>query len=80
MSPVSGSFEGFPPTFLVTGTRDLLLSSTATTQTKIRSAGSIADMIVLEGVGHGDYANPLNSPESRYTYRELNKFLLQHLS
>jgi acetyl esterase/lipase len=80
VSPLYGSFEGFPPTFLVTGTRDLLLSATARTHTKIRAAGSIADLIVLEGVAHGDYANPLNSPESRFTYSELNKFLLQHLS
>jgi acetyl esterase/lipase len=80
VSPLYGSFEGFPPTFLVSGTRDLLLSATARTQTKIREAGSIADLIVLEGVGHGDYGNPLNSPESRFTYSELSKFLLQHLS
>jgi acetyl esterase/lipase len=80
VSPVYGSFEGFPPTFLVSGTRDLLLSATVRTHTKIRAAGSIADLLVLEGIGHGDYGNPLNSPESRFTYAELNKFLLQHLS
>jgi acetyl esterase/lipase len=80
VSPVYGSFDGFPPTILVTGTRDLLLSATARTHTRIRQAGSIADLIVLEGIGHGDYGNPLNSPESRFTYSELNKFLLQHLS
>ena len=80
VSPIYGSFEGFPPTFLVTGTRDLLLSATARTQTKIRQAGGIADLLVLEGIGHGDYGNPLNSPESRFTYSELNKFLLHHLA
>ena len=50
------------------------------TQTKIRQAGGIADLIVLEGIGHGDYGNPLNSPESRFTYSELGNFLLQHLA
>jgi acetyl esterase/lipase len=80
VSPLYGSFDGFPPTFLITGTRDLLLSATARTHARIRAAGSIADLIVLEGIGHGDYGNPLNSPESRFTYSELNKFLLQHLS
>jgi acetyl esterase/lipase len=79
VSPVYGSFEGFPPTFLVTGTRDLLLSATVRTHAKIRSAGSVADLLVLEGVAHGDYGNPLDSPESRFTYAELGKFLLQHL-
>lgn len=80
VSAVYGRFDAFPPTFLVTGTRDLLLSATVRTHTRIRAAGSIADLVVLEGIGHGDYGNPLDSPESRFTYSELNKFLLQHLS
>ena len=79
VSPVYGSFEGFPPTYLVTGTRDLLLSATARTHAAIRSAGSIADLLVLEGVAHGDYGNPLDSPESRFAYAELGKFLSTHL-
>ena len=79
VSPLFGSFDGFPPTFLVSGTRDLLLSATARTHTKIRQSGGIADLIVLEGVGHGDYGNPLDSAESRFTYSELGKFLRQHL-
>jgi acetyl esterase/lipase len=80
VSPLYGDFDGFPPTFLVTGTRDLLLSATARTHTKIRRAGGVADLLVLEGIAHGDYGNPLNSPESRFTYAELNKFLLEHLA
>jgi len=80
VSPLYGSFDGFPPTFLVSGTRDLLLSATVRTHTGIREAGSIADLIVLEGASHGDYGNPLDSPESRFTYSELNAFLLQHLA
>ena len=80
VSPVYGSFDGFPPTFLVSGTRDLLLSATVRTHNRIREAGSVGDLIVLEGASHGDYGNPLDSPESRYTYAQLNAFLLQHLA
>lgn len=80
VSPIYGGFDGFPPTMLVTGTRDLLLSSTARTHTKIREAGPIADLHVLEGASHGDYMNPLDSPESRFIYGELNGFLIEHLS
>jgi acetyl esterase/lipase len=80
VSPLYGSFDGFPPTFLVSGTRDLLLSATVRTQVKIRQSGGIADLIVLEGTSHGDYGNPLNSAESRFTYSELGKFLLHHLA
>ncbi len=79
ISPVYGDFTGFPPTFLVTGTRDLFLSNTVRTHTKLRAAGVTADLLVFEGVSHGDYAAEATSPESLLTYAELNSFLLQHL-
>jgi hypothetical protein len=41
---------------------------------------STGESIALEGVSHGDYGNPLHSPECHFTYAELGKFLLQHLS
>ncbi len=79
ISPIYGDFSGFPPTFLVTGTRDLFLSNTVRTHTKLRAAGVTADLLVFEGVSHGDYALEATSPESLLTYAELDKFLLQHL-
>ena len=79
LSPVYGEFHGFPPTFLVTGTRDLFLSNTARAHTKMRAAGVAADLLVFEGVSHGDYAFEPTSPESLQTYAELNAFLLRHL-
>jgi len=79
ISPIYGDFTGFPPTFLVTGTRDLFLSNTVRTHTKLRAAGATADLLVFEGVSHGDYAAEATSPESLLTYAELNSFLLQHL-
>jgi acetyl esterase/lipase len=39
ISPIYGDFTGFPPTFLVTGTRDLFLSNTIRAHTKLRTAG-----------------------------------------
>lgn len=79
ISPVYGDFTGFPPTFLVTGTRDLFLSNTVRVHTKLRAAGVTADLLVFEGVSHGDYALEPTSPESLLTYAELDTFLLQHL-
>ncbi len=79
ISPVYGDFTGFPPTFLVTGTRDLFLSNTARTHTKLRAAGVTADLLVFEGVSHGDYAIEATSPESALTYTDLDAFLLRHL-
>jgi len=39
ISPVYGNFTGFPPTFLVSGTRDLWLSNTVRVQHKLLQAG-----------------------------------------
>ena len=79
ISPVYGDFTGFPPTLLVTGTRDLFLSNTVRAHTKLPAAGVTADLLVFEGVSHGDYALEATSPESLLTYAELDSFLLQHL-
>lgn len=80
ISPIYGDFSGFPPTFLVTGTRDILLSATARTHVKIREAGSVADLLVYEGIAHADYAREMASPESHHVYSELDQFLLTHLT
>jgi acetyl esterase/lipase len=79
ISPVYGSFHGFPPTYLITGTRDLFLSATARTHRKLRAAGVEADLHVYESQSHGDYFAVMNSPESHEHYTELNAFLLKHL-
>ena len=78
-SPHYGKVDGFPPTLLVTGTRDLLLSNTARTHIKLRQASVVADLLVYEGVSHGDYIAVMDSPESYHAFAELNAFLLQHL-
>ena len=48
VSPHYGKVDGFPPTLLVTGTRDLLLSNTARTHIKLRQAGVVADLLVYD--------------------------------
>ena len=80
VSPLYGDFHGFPPTLLVTGTRDLLLSATARAHIKLRQAGVVADILVYEGMSNGDYGVEAASPESLHAYAELNAFLLQHLN
>ncbi len=79
ISPVYGSFEGFPPTYLVTGTRDMLLSDTVRVHRKLRGADAVADLNVYEGLSHAGYMIVANSPESQQVYSELNAFLLRHL-
>ena len=79
LSPVYGDFVNFPPTILVTGTRDMFLSDTARTHQKIRASGGTADLLVFEGLSHAGYLFDLASPESRQTYQEISDFLKAHL-
>lgn len=81
ISPVYGDFTGFPPTYLVSGTRDLFLSNTARTHQKLRAAGVVADLLVFEGLAHAEYMYPdlLETEESKQVYGELNGFLLKYL-
>lgn len=79
ISPLYGDFDRFPPTYLVSGTRDMLLSDTVRAHRKLRAAGVVADLNVYEGVSHADYLIAADSPESQQVYSELNAFLLRHL-
>ena len=79
ISPVYGDFTGFPPTYLVTGTRDMLLSDTARVHRQLKTAGVVADLNVYEGLSHAEYAMLVGSPENLQTYGELAQFLAAHL-
>jgi acetyl esterase/lipase len=79
LSPIYGSFEGFPPTILISGTRDMLLSNTVRAHRKLRAAGVEADLHVYEGQSHADYMKSFPSPESRDALREIARFFDKHL-
>nr|ADH59413.1 esterase [uncultured bacterium] len=80
VSPIFGDFTGLPPTYLITGTRDLLLSDTVRAHRALRRAGIAAELHVYEGQGHADYIVAMKTPESAEHYAELNRFVLEHLS
>ena len=79
VSPIYGDFGGFPPSYLISGTRDLMLSDTVRVHRKLRRAGVEADLHVYEGQSHADYLKVFNAPESSEHFAELNAFLLKHL-
>jgi acetyl esterase/lipase len=79
LSPVYGDFKGFPPTYLVTGTRDIVLSDTVRVQRKLLQAGIPTQLVVVEGAPHGSLSN-VDIPEVAEAYREGGKFLDVHLS
>ncbi|UCF34006.1 MAG: alpha/beta hydrolase, partial [Phycisphaerales bacterium] len=59
LSPVNGDLKGFPPTILISGTRDLLLSDTVRMHRALREAGVEADLHVYDGQAHADYMQNL---------------------
>lgn len=80
LSPIYGDLSGFPPTLLVTGTRDLFLSNTIRMHLKLRDAGNIADLIVLEGLAHAQYLMVPDAPETRRYFNMSQGFFDQFLA
>jgi epsilon-lactone hydrolase len=80
ISPLYGDFSDFPPTYLVSGTRDMLLSDTVRVHRKLREAGVIADLNVFEGLPHGAYVGVPGSREYNGTFFDLKDFLATHLT
>lgn len=81
LSPVNGDLKGFPPTILISGTRDLLLSDTVRMHRALRKADVEADLHVYDGQTHADYLQNLTRqvPECEDAQRELFKFFDKHL-
>lgn len=79
LSPVYGDFQGFPPTILTTGTRDLFLSNTVRVHRKLRRAGIEADLNVYEGQSHEQYDVDPHAPETKEAMMEIARFLDKHL-
>lgn len=79
LSPVYGEFDFFPPTMLVSGTRDLFLSNTVRVQAKLLEADRPVDLLVLEGVSHcGYYLYGETEPALLY-HSQAEKFWQEHL-
>jgi acetyl esterase/lipase len=79
LSPIFGDMHGFPPTYLITGTRDLLLSSTVRVHRKLRRAGVEAVLYVHEGMPHGVWNRDVTAPETKEGFEEIARFFGLHL-
>jgi epsilon-lactone hydrolase len=79
LSPVYGDMQGFPPTILTSGTRDLLLSNTVRVHRKLRQAGVDAILQVFEGQSHAQYYRDDTSPEAKDAFEEIAGFFDRHL-
>jgi epsilon-lactone hydrolase len=70
--------KGYPPAFLLTGTRDMCLSQTAVLQQKLREAGVETELDLYEGMWHAFHMN-LDMPESRTALNHIARFFESHL-
>lgn len=80
VSPIYGSFAGFPPTLLLTGTRDLFLSNTIRVDRKLRDAGRHSELIVYEGLSHGRYIAGPDFDETRTALKDIATFFNTNLA
>ena len=82
LSPINGDLgRGFPPTYLRTGTRDLLLSDTVRMHAALRKAGVEADLYVGDGMPHGGFDGMMAStPEDADARADFVKWLAKHFN
>ncbi len=77
VSPIFGDFAGFPPTFITSGTRDLLLSDSVRLATAMRADDVEVDLRVWEGMWHVfEFYREL--PEARASMQQVASFLSDH--
>lgn len=76
LSPLFGDVTGFPPTLLISGTRDLYLSNTVRMHRKLRESGVDADLHIFDARPHAGYGN---APEEAAVAAETGAFVARHV-
>ena len=69
----------FPPSLLISSTRDYFLSSVVFTHSELTRLGVDADLHIWEGLEHGFLLNNPEFPESQQAYDVIVKFFDRHL-
>lgn len=77
LSPLFGDFtKGFPPSIILSGTRDLFLSDNVRMHRALRRAGLPSELHVFEAAAHGRYLGA--APEERDYENEVRRFVDEH--
>ena len=69
----------FPPSLLISGTRDFLLSDVIATHRQLTRLGVEADLHIWEGLGHATFAFNPRLPESDDVHEVIVRFFEMHL-
>ncbi len=78
LSPIYADLKGFPPTLLVTSTRDILLSGTTILHRALLAAGVDAELVVFEALPHAFWYN-YELPETREALGLMARFFNRRL-
>jgi monoterpene epsilon-lactone hydrolase len=78
VSPLRADLAGFPPTLLVSSTRDAVLSATASMHRALLRADVDASLVVFEALPHGFWFN-LGLPETLEALDVMSRFFARHL-
>ncbi len=78
LSPIYADLKGWPPSLLVTSTRDLLLSDTALFHLALTKAGVDAQLLVYEALPHAFWYH-YELPETTDTLNRMAKFFVDQL-
>lgn len=73
LSPIFADLHGMPPSLLVTSTRDILLSSTATLHRALLGAGDDSQLVVFEALPHAFWYH-FQLPETKEALEMMAKF------
>jgi monoterpene epsilon-lactone hydrolase len=79
LSPLYADLSGFPPTLLISSTRDQLLSQTAIFHRALLKAQVPAQLVVFEGLPHAFWAYVV-APESTEAFELMATFLTANIS
>ena len=78
VAPVKGDLSDFPPSLLVSGTRDAVLSNAALFHRALRRAGRDAELYVFEAMPHAHWYS-FQLPEAREAIEVMARFFEKHL-
>jgi acetyl esterase/lipase len=78
LSPLFADLHGMPPTLLVTGTRDILLSGTSIFDRALLAAGDDAQLVVFEAMPHAFWYH-FEFPETNEALNLMAKFFDEKL-
>ncbi len=78
VSPMRGDLGFFPPSLMLSGTRDALLSATSTFHRALRKAGRPSELYVFDAMPHAHWY-AFHMPEAQEAVDIMAEFFLRHL-